>query len=91
MAFYEVQLIVTTTPIQPFTREQVGFVPGNVYLSVEVQNVRYRYGGGTPSTTDGHLLFANTSLTFRKTSEIERLKLCSTTGTAIIQATVEGK
>lgn len=91
MAFYETTLLVTTTPIQPFTRDKVGFIPGNIYLTVEAQNVRFRYGGGVPNATAGHLIFANTSLIFHKPSEIERLKLCSTTGTAIIHATVEGR
>jgi hypothetical protein len=92
MAFYEGCFQVTSTAIeQPFTEAQVGFLPGNVFITVENQNVRYRYGDADPTTTAGHLLVATAGAVFSKPREIINLKFISTSGTATIQFTVEGR
>lgn len=92
MSFYEVTLQVPSSEaIQPFTKEKVGFEPGNVFFSVETQNVRYWYGGSEPSTISGHLILENQWISFSKSREVKELRIIAIAGTATIQATVEGR
>jgi hypothetical protein len=92
MAFYEGSLPITSTQVeQPFTRDRIGFIPGNLYLSVETASVRFRYGGESPTTGSGHLLAANSNAVFTKTSEIENLKLIAISTSAMIHYTIEGR
>ena len=89
--FYEGKFEVGTSEAkQPFTIEQVGFQPGSVHLTVESQNVRYRFGKLTPSTNDGHLIYSGGSETFTSSIDIQNLKFIAVTGTAIVQYTVKG-
>jgi len=78
------------THVHPFRRETLGYAPGSLLLTVESSNIRFWYGGTTPTASSGHLLNAGGSLVFTKTAEIENLKMIATTGTARIYATVGG-
>jgi hypothetical protein len=80
----------TMTAVQPFRREILGFAPGSLLISVEGQDVRFWYGGGSPTTATGHKLVVGAFSRFVKTAEIEALKIISTAGTAIVSATVGG-
>lgn len=79
-----------TVAVQRFHRNVLGFVPGNLFLTVEDVSIRFWYGGITPTPASGHLLAPGSNITFRKTAEIENLKIIATTGTARIFATVGG-
>jgi len=92
MAFYEGRFSVdATTIVQPFTEDLVGFPPGSVHLTIEDQNVRYRYGPASPTTTDGHLFYAGTDPVFDKSPDIPNLKFIAETGTAVVNFTVKGR
>lgn len=80
----------TAAVVQPFTRTALGFIPGNLFLSVETESVRFWYSGSNPTPSSGHLIGAGGNAVFRKTAEIENLKLIATAGTARISATVGG-
>jgi len=82
--------VSSTVAIRPFTRELLGFNPGSLLLSVEVQNIRFWYGGSKPTTTSGHPLVVGASARFTKTSEIEDLWMIAVAGTARVFATVGG-
>ena len=90
--FYEGQFEVdSATHIQPFTREQVGFPPGTCFISVENQNIRYRYGDKTPTASDGHLAYMGTEKVFDNPIDIVNLKIIATSGTAVINFTIKGR
>ena len=82
--------VSSTRAIQPFTRDLLGFNPGTLLLSVEVQNIRFWYGGSAPTSTSGHQLVVGAFSRFTKTSEIENLQMIAVAGTARVFATVGG-
>lgn len=90
MAHKENILYVTSTKHQqPFSKDVLGFAPGNVYLSVEDQNARIWYGGRTPTADEGHPLLAGASYSFNA-PDLENFKVIAETGTAKIFFTAKG-
>lgn len=89
---YEGHVIITSSEaVTPFLRQQVGFLPGNAFVSLESANVRYRYGGAVPSDVDGHLFYADTSLNFGSSVDIEKITFIATGSNAVLQFTVKGR
>ena len=80
----------STEAQQPFTEQRLGFPPGNVFITVEDADIRFWYGGSTPTAASGHKLFIGVPISFTKTSEIVELRLISTGGIATVHATVGG-
>ena len=86
----DVLTISSTNAEQPFTEEAIGFVPGNVYISVETQNLRVWYDGRTPTATEGHPLYAGASYTFYS-PDVMNLKMIAETGTSTVTYTAKGR
>lgn len=56
-------------------------------ISVETQSVRFRTDGGVPTSTDGHLITANTFITVSNLTAIKNFRAYAPTGTATLQVT----
>lgn len=91
MAYKSDVIYVTNTEAQqPFTEQALGFVAGNVYLSVETQNIRVWYDNKRiPTSTDGHPLYAGGGYTFYG-QDAAGLKMIAVTGTAKVTYTAKG-
>ena len=89
-AYKEDQIEISGTVVRPFTEEALGFCPGHLFITVESNNIRFFYGGKTPSTSYGHIGYSTGSYTFTKQREIENLRMISASGTAVIHYTVAG-
>lgn len=91
MAYVEDVVSITSTQFQqPFTEAAIGFLPGRLQFTVEDQNVRYWYGGRTPTPTEGHILFIGSSPVFLTTADIINMRIIAVTGTATLTYTVKG-
>lgn len=83
------QIAVSTTPLRIL--DEVG-VPAARALRLTPQTipVRYRFDGGLPTETVGHLVAASTPLDLRGTEAIHNLWVLSSTGAVTtIRVTVE--
>jgi hypothetical protein len=56
-------------------------------VSVENTSMRFRTDGGDPSSTDGHLVAANTFITLTGATAIKNFKAYTPSGTATVQVT----
>jgi hypothetical protein len=56
-------------------------------ISVENASMRFRTDGGNPSSTDGHLVAANTFITVTGLTAIANFKAYTPSGTATVQVT----
>lgn len=92
MAFWETTVYVTNTAtIQPFLRELVGFIPGNAYITVEINPIRFRYGGSDPNAADGHLREVGQEITIHA-PDVEEFRAISTSaGGSKLVVTIKGK
>lgn len=63
--------------------------PTRLVMTVEDQNIRYRYDGGMPTAANGHLVFAGGTLVLSNAAFIRQLRLAATTGTARLTMTLE--
>ena len=63
--------------------------PQRMTLTVEDQNIRYRYDGGMPTSTSGHFVGASGTLVLTNAALIKRFRVASTTGTAKLTVTLE--
>ena len=87
----DVVYITTTDVQQPFTEAALGFIPGNVYMSIETQNLRIWYDNNrTPTPTEGHPLYAGASYTFVG-PDVVGMKMIAETGTAKVTYTAKGR
>lgn len=92
MAYKEDVLLVNATQAQqPFTEEEVGFVPGSLTMHVEDQNVRFWVSGRTPTPTEGLRIFATGGAILTSAGEIMNLKIISETGTAKVNYSIKGR
>jgi hypothetical protein len=92
MAFWEGVIYVGNAAAkQPFIHELIGFAPGNAFITVETNSIRYRYGGATPDVADGHLLEVGQSIVVHA-PDVENFKAISTSanGSKLV-ATIKGK
>jgi hypothetical protein len=92
MAFWEGVIYVSNAEAkQPFLRELIGFIPGNAYITVETNSIRYRYGDATPDTNDGHILDVGFSIILHA-PDVENFKVISIwPGGSKLVATVKGR
>ena len=63
--------------------------PTKMTVTVEDQNIRYRYDGGTPTASSGHFVAASGTLVVANAALIKRFRVVSTTGTAKLTVTLE--
>lgn len=80
----------TTEYIQPFQKLKIGFKPGRLLLTVELNNIRVWYGNQIPTPLNGHKIVVGTFYSSVIGPEIESLKIISTSGVARIFASVSG-
>jgi hypothetical protein len=78
----ETTIAITTTLVQPFTSAVLGFRPQRLHLEVTDANIRYRYLGGTPTSSAGFALPDGSTLILVDGPQIENLKLIAESGTA---------
>lgn len=72
-----------------FTQAQID-VAGRIRLTVETQSVRYRYDGGNPTGSAGHLLAAGDVLILDSNNNIQNLRLIATgAGDSTVNVTLE--
>ena len=92
MAFWEGTIYLTNTVSQrPFIHELIGFEPGNAYVTVEINPIRYRYGGSDPNTADGHLLEVGQGIVVHA-PDVEEFRAISTSaGGSKLVVTIKGK
>lgn len=92
MSFWEGTFYVTNIEVkQPFLESLVGFPPGNAYITVEINAIRYRYGGSDPATNDGHVLEPGNGIVIHA-PDVEEFRAISTSaGGSKVVFTVKGK
>lgn len=60
-----------------------------MYCTVETASVRYRWdAGGTPTTSEGHLVAAGGSITLGETNSITNFKVIAVSTTAAVKCTL---
>jgi len=92
MAFWEGTIYLTNSVSQqPFLRQLIGFEPGNAYVTVEINAIRYRYGGSDPNAADGHLLEVGQNIVIHA-PDVEEFRAISTVaGGSKIVVTIKGR
>ena len=71
----------------------IGFTAGNitgkkgVYLSVEADEVRYRYDGTDPTATEGHLLYVGDRLQLMHPTVLSKFRMIRVTTDATVRCT----
>lgn len=58
-------------------------------ITVETENIRYRYDGTAPTTTVGHIAYAGTTFTLEGLENIERFRMIADMGTSTVSVTLE--
>ena len=66
----------------------VGSTIRKAFLTVEDQNIRFRFDQGVPTATLGHLLEVGDVLVLESNSEITNLQMIPVTGTAEVNVTL---
>lgn len=61
------------------------------FITVETNSIRIRYDGTAPTTTEGHLLTAGSSLTLVGNQQIRNLKMIAAAADGAVKVTLEGR
>ena len=69
--------------------DALGFSPSAMFLSVENADLRVSYDGSSPTPTDGHRLYDSQTFTISKPAHIRNFKMCTVTGIAKVNVTLE--
>jgi hypothetical protein len=62
-------------------------LPTPALISVENNSIRYRYDGGNPTSSEGHLVLPGGGLTLSGVEALTKFKVISVEDQAIIQVT----
>ena len=84
---YEKQTVTTSTALGLNATHVASAVAA--FITVETNNIRYRIAGGTPTSTEGHLVSANTfqNLWLRDKRSLENFKMIGISGNATTYTT----
>ncbi len=86
-----VTFTVTNQVAQSINTAALGFIPGSLFMTVELADVRVAWDGTPPSADEGHIVFNGSTFSLSKPSQIMDLKIIARTVTdAKVTITIGG-